>query len=1007
MGFRNRLLFLAAMTALVAGSLFGQVGSGATMGTLTGLVTQEGNPLPGVTVTASSPNLQGTRTTVTNEAGGFNFGALPPGPYTVRFELAGMQTITKSVRVGVAQSARADAEMRVAAVTEAITVTAAAPAVAETTEVQANMPGKLIDELPVARTPAAIALLAPGVVGGVNGPSISGGFSFDNLYTVNGAVIQENLRGQTHNLYIEDAVQETTIQTAGISAEFGNFTGGVVNAITKSGGNEFSGSLRDTLLNPKWTEKSPTIFELDPTTNNTTTRPVTSPENVDELNQTYEATLGGRIIRDRLWFFTAGRFVNLETERVFQGGGGRTYPFTEEERRMEGKLTAAITPRHSVVGSYLDAPVERTNECQVTGCFDMSAIDASTSRPATFATFNYNGIITNNFLIEANWSEKEFTFIGTGGEDPDRVTGTPFAVNKVGGFVNEPYFSGKTPEERDNMAWGAKATYYMGSRALGAHNLIVGYQHWFEKRLSNNYQSPTDFVFHSNFYAPKIVNGVTLVSVRGGTSDFMFHFPILQQSQGSDLNTNSLYVNDKWDLSNRWSFNLGLRYDKNDSKDSRGALIADDSKLSPRLGAAFDVFGTGRLRLNATYGHYVGRLAETIAGAGSAAGNPASISKFYGGPDIIDVTSEEALRQIWAWFDAQGGFDSDNIPLRSISIPGAQRQIPERLVSPNVEEMTFGASTQFGAGFLRVDYVDRDWRDFYAESRSMEIGKVTLPGNRVVDLSLVGNTNNLKRTYQGITVQGGYRLLNRINIGGNYTWSELRGNVSQESVGSVVVTEIAGNWYPEYFNFAQNNPVGFLAGDQTHKIRAWTTIDVPTVVGNFNLSLLQNFDSGDPYSHAATIDIRSSPNFYGPGQAGGVTNPGYVTPPATVGYFFSERGEFRFDDITSTNLALNYNTNPGWMAGFMFFAQAEVLNVFNEDSGTWNTEILTHRTDTTLKRFNPMAGDVPQEGVHWRKGVRYGKPTGLTIPVLSVTGLSSGGSFQIPRTYRFSLGFRF
>ena len=80
------------------------------------------------------------------------------------------------------------------------------------------------------------------------------------LYTVNGAVINENVRGQPHNLFVEDAIQETTVQVAGISAEFGNFTGGVVNAITKSGGNEFSGSFRDTFLNPTWTGSGPTAI---------------------------------------------------------------------------------------------------------------------------------------------------------------------------------------------------------------------------------------------------------------------------------------------------------------------------------------------------------------------------------------------------------------------------------------------------------------------------------------------------------------------------------------------------------------------------------------------------------------------------------------------------------------------------------------------------------------------------------------------------------------------------
>ena len=141
---------------------------------------------------------------------------------------------------------------------EAITVTAAAPAALETNEVSTNFTSEQLAELPTLnRNIAAAALLAPGVndAGPNNQITISGALSFDNLFLVNGVVVNENLRGQPHNLFIEDAIQETTVQTAGISAEYGRFTGGVVNAITKSGGNDFTGSFRDSLQNDDWTAK--------------------------------------------------------------------------------------------------------------------------------------------------------------------------------------------------------------------------------------------------------------------------------------------------------------------------------------------------------------------------------------------------------------------------------------------------------------------------------------------------------------------------------------------------------------------------------------------------------------------------------------------------------------------------------------------------------------------------------------------------------------------------------
>ena len=90
----TRFLIIAAIAALIAGSAFAQ-----TTASLTGAVTTEGKPLPGVTVTISSPNLQGSRTAVTGENGGYQFSGMPPGDYKVTFELSGMGTVTKNTRL--------------------------------------------------------------------------------------------------------------------------------------------------------------------------------------------------------------------------------------------------------------------------------------------------------------------------------------------------------------------------------------------------------------------------------------------------------------------------------------------------------------------------------------------------------------------------------------------------------------------------------------------------------------------------------------------------------------------------------------------------------------------------------------------------------------------------------------------------------------------------------------------------------------------------------------------
>ncbi len=986
----SRSFILIGLLLLVCASAFAQ----GTTGSLTGTVIHEGAPLPGVTVTINSPALQGTRTSFTNENGQYNFANLPPGEYTVQIDMEGMQSSTRTTRVGLGGTSRVDANLRLSAVAEAITVTASAPAVMETTEIQSNYTADLIEDLPIGRTLMATTSLAPGVAVGVNGLAISGSNSFDNLWTVNGAIINENMRGQPHNLFIEDAIQETTIQTAGVSAEYGYFTGGVISAITKSGGNEFSGSLRDSFTNPSWTE--------DSRFRNPTTGAAPAPP-LDVTNEVYEGTLGGRIIRDRLWFFLAGRYADTSFEQAFSNSE-RNFTRGTEDERYEIKLTGALTPNHSLIGSYLNADSSRKNDCQI-GCFDPSSVSPSGQNPNDFKVAQYNGIFGNDFLLEARWSEKAFAFVGFGGLDKNLATGTPVRLNAPGFFsvTNEPYFCGSCgPETRDNEHTALKGTYFLGTQGFGTHNLVVGAERFSETRKANNFQSPTDYVAFLRTHAPtRDASGKPLVSV--GNNDIIFHFPILQLSQGSDLTNDAFYINDKWDLNSNLTFNIGARYDKNDSMDSAGNVTAKDAKISPRLGVSYDVYGNGRLRLNANYGTYVNRLSEGVSGAGSAAGNPAQFWYLYGGDPISSLPPHEAMAIVFAWAQAQGGFQALPACTATLttgcllfqSIPGFNSRLAGELVTPSVDEWTIGAGTQIGNGFVRLDYINREWNDFYTTLANLGIGNVTSPTGARADLFLTSNSNDFSREYEAIQVQGQYRLFNRVNLGANYTWSELIGNIGGETTASGPVSVGGNDFYPEYYGFPQNNPIGFLPQDQKHKARIWAGVDIPTFVGDFNVSVLQRFDSGGTYSLAGLINPTFNANFYGTGQPGGIVNPGYITAQTAVGYFFSDRGQFRFDDITATDLALNYGTGLNWLAGLQLFIQAEVFNIFNEDALlSHDTSIQTATQVASLQRFNPMAGDVPVEGVHWRRGPNFGKAT-------------SAAQHQTPRTYQFSAGIRF
>ena len=175
-------------------------------GVLTGRVTYEGQAQAGVTVTASSPSMQGTRVEVTESAGDYNFRGLPAGDYKLSFALAGFKTIDFEVKISAAQSRRIDAQMYDESYAEEIMVTSAFETVSDSTQAQTTYTLALIEQLPIQRTIESTVLMVPGVAatGTSSGYiSISGAMSFENLFLINGVVVNENLRGQPLDLYIE------------------------------------------------------------------------------------------------------------------------------------------------------------------------------------------------------------------------------------------------------------------------------------------------------------------------------------------------------------------------------------------------------------------------------------------------------------------------------------------------------------------------------------------------------------------------------------------------------------------------------------------------------------------------------------------------------------------------------------------------------------------------------------------------------------------------------------
>jgi hypothetical protein len=963
-----------ALALATAGAAAGQTATGVLSGRVT---DSTGAVRPNVAVTVASPALLQPIRTMTSPNGDYIVRLLPPGEYRVSFDLTGFSAVTETRDVAANQALVVDVVLRPGAVVETVTVKPDAAPFFSGPAVATNLPQPLMNNLPTARTVAAAASFAPGVH--LTGPggalSMAGAVTYENVFLVDGVQTQDNLRGTPLDLYIEDAVQETTVQTSGVSAEFGRFTGGLVNAITRSGSNEFAGSFRTGLSNDRW--RSATPFG-EPKT--------------DALVPTYEFTAGGPVSTNHTWFFGAGRFFDRTTARQ-TGFTNIPFQFNASEKRYEAKVTQALAAAHRLQVSFIGIDRTETNHASAGASSVMDLASLTTrSLPQRLVSAHYGGMVGPSFFLEGQFSMRRFTFEGDGGRTRDRILGTLMMDQSTGARWWAPEFCGVcSNERRDNASLLVKGSYFL-STPTGAHDVVFGYETFNDRIAGDLHQSGSDF--HVWTTASFVENGTIYPVVEGGPDAFstwIIHWPVVESNRGTSYRSHAFFVNDTWTASPRLSVNLGLRLDKNHGRDGSGVLVASGSTLSPRAGAAFDVNGDGRTTLTASAGRYVATIANNIASSGSRAGLSSILGYFYQGPAInMDpddplVPTDQALAQVFAWFDSTAPS-----PFFTL-VPGVNTQIPESLKSPHADELAAGVIQQIGARTsLRLDVVRRAFGNFYAMRTDTTTGQVVDEFGVPSDLRIVENTDRLTRHYLALNAQLSHRIGAEGQIGASYTLSRLRGNVNGETLGAgPVALDVLS--YPEYFDPAWRNPEGDLAADQRHRARVWGVYLMPVSdVTEFSVGLVQHVESGTPYGAIGTIDTTPY-----------VANPGYIAPPeATVPYFFTPRDEFRTDAMFRTDVSVNFTRRVGTGRRVEMFAQAQVLNLFDQSqlfnltAGQINTTVLTAADGQPgLQPFNPFT-ETPVEGVHWVRGPLFGQPV-------------TAGAYTLPREFRCSFGFRF
>lgn len=618
--------------------------------TLAGTVRDtSGFVLPGVTIEAASPALiEKVRTAVTDGAGQYRITDLPPGTYTVTYTLTGFSRV---VRDGLALSGSGvtsvDAELRIGGLEETITVTGDAPVVdVQSTRRETVLTNDAVRTMPATRSYTGIlsnvpSLMPTGGVGAeinagqINRFTAHGGRQNEGRITVNGLILSEPGQGAGVSSLAYDVANVDEIQVL-VSGGLGEAeTGGpVMNLVPRSGGNTFAGSGFYSGAG-KWSRSDNVDDEL---------RSIGILEPAALINAfDVNGSLGGPIMRDRLWFFgtvrtfgqatgVAGAYANL------YAGDPSHWDYARDERVATRnasrydvyslRLTNQVTPRNRVSfsqehqyrcqGSTL---TESGSGCRTRGA-DWIAVGTATSSPESYPGYHdlpyyvtqatWSSPVSSRMLIDAGVSRFAYRFAGFGQVPPDGLTDLIPVTEQstLYGLANFNYRGLYDPaghafadNDATSLQWRASAAY-----VTGTHNFKVGY-------LGSSLRQTSGRVANDSQLRYTFNNGVPV----------SFGYFIAPRWETTDRTmTTAFFVQDQWTLG-RLTLQGALRYDNawswapaegNGAQQTsifnpqpisfeRTTSVAGYHDITPRMGVSYDLFGTGKTAVKAHLGKYL------------------------------------------------------------------------------------------------------------------------------------------------------------------------------------------------------------------------------------------------------------------------------------------------------------------------------------------------------------------------------------------------------------------
>jgi hypothetical protein len=617
----KRLFFIfAALLILSASLVTAQEQTGVLVGTVT---DTDGAYLPGVTVEARSPSQPGVATAITDEVGRFRLIGLSPGTYQVTFRLPGFQTlIREGILVRLGRTFNLEVTISQATMEEEVTVIGESPVVdIKKSGTTVNYGKEMIAKLPKGRDFTSVVNMTAGVndenVGG--GTMMDGASSSENMYFVDGMDTTSMYTGMSSQRVLMEFVEEVQVKSSGYEAEHGGSMGGVINVITRSGGNEFHGEITGYMRGSQ--------FQANPYVKNLRINPIddVTAEYIDYPEDSWTQFevglgLGGYILKDRLWFFASfmPRLTNTErTVELLSDGNNYT---TEQKQRSyfgQAKLTA-LFGGFRVSASYINDYYKWNGS--------LMGLAGTGAHPDDYPYpdygFNYPGETWGGRI---DWIVSDNVFVGLNGGyfkiDTQQLLGPDgprhfFLRSNIGyggeehasGWYNYGYYDGYQTLKDIQKRYGANFDTTLFADLAGEHVFKAGIQY---VRLAQDVDNAYPYVYNRWYW------GLDYISpTGGGTTETMYGYLHARQPFGEIANIHSdryaIYLQDSWTINNKFTLNVGIRAERENIPSFSDLPEYQDppisfgfgDKIAPRVGFAWDLFGDNNTKIFGSYGLY-------------------------------------------------------------------------------------------------------------------------------------------------------------------------------------------------------------------------------------------------------------------------------------------------------------------------------------------------------------------------------------------------------------------